>query len=313
MASEIRAETARPTCYDFLYIDLRKDDDRMDWVQRMNEAIGYIEANITEEIDYAEAAKVACCSAYHFQRMFPFITDVTLSEYIRRRRLTLAAYELQNSDIKVIDLALKYGYDSPEAFARAFQNMHGTTPTAARQAGTKLKAYPRISFQFSMRGAAEMNYRIEEMKAFSVVGFKKQVSTQRAYEEVPFLWKDAHAEGIFDKLWNYRAQDHPIRGILGVCADGDYGKNEYFDYIMSVVSTHNPPEPMVLRHFPAASWAVFELEGNPSRIAEMWKRLYTEWIPSHAYDLAPLPAIECYLPPDEYKNELWIPVIRKAQ
>ena len=224
MASESRAETARPIHGSFLYIDLRKDDDRMDWVQRMNEAISYIEAHITEEIDYAEAAKIACCSVYHFQRMFPFITDVSLSEYIRRRRLTLAAYELQNSDIKVIDLALKYGYDSPEAFARAFQNMHGTTPTAARQAGTKLKAYPRISFQFSMRGAAEMNYRIEEMKAFSVVGFKKQVSTQRAYEDVPLLWKDAHAEGIFDKLWNYRAQDHPIRGFSGFVQTATTGR-----------------------------------------------------------------------------------------
>ncbi|WP_127593352.1 AraC family transcriptional regulator [Paenibacillus lautus] len=285
----------------------------MDWVKRMNEAIGYIEAHITEEIDYAEAAQIACCSVYHFQRMFPFITDVSLSEYIRRRRLTLAAYELQNSEIKVIDLALKYGYDSPEAFARAFQNMHGTTPTAARQAGTKLKAYPRISFQFSMRGAAEMNYRIEEMKEFSVVGFKEQVSTQRAYEDVPRLWKEAQEKSIFEKLWNYRVQDHPIRGILGVCADGDYGKNEHFDYIMSVVSKDTPQEPMVQRHFPAATWAVFELEGDPSGIAEMWKRLYTEWIPSHAYDLAPLPAIECYLPPDEYKNELWIPVVRKAQ
>ena len=107
-------------------------------------------------------------------------------------------------------------------------------------------------------------------------------------------------------------QDHPIRGILGVCADGDYGKNEHFDYIMSVVSRDTPQEPMVQRHFPAATWAVFELEGDPSGIAEMWKRLYTEWIPSQTYDLAPLPAIECYLPPDEYKNELWIPVIRKA-
>lgn len=230
----------------------------MDWIQRMNEAIGYMEAHLTEEIDYAEAARIACCSVYHFQRMFPYITDVSLSEYIRRRRLTLAAYELQNSDIKVISLALKYGYESPEAFARAFQNMHGTTPTAARHAGTKLKAYPRIFFQFSMRGAAEMNYRIEEMKDFSIVGFQKQIRTQQAYEDVPLLWKDAHAEGIFDKLWNYRQDDHPIRGILGVCADGDYGKNEDFDYIMSVVSQHTPPDSMVRRHVPAATWAVFE-------------------------------------------------------
>ena len=119
----------------------------MDWLQRMNNAINYIEDNLTNDIDFNEVAKVACCSVHHFQRMFSFITDVPLSEYIRRRRLTLAAFSLQKSDLKVIDISLQYGYESPEAFARAFQNMHGVTPTLARNAGVQLRAYPRISFQ----------------------------------------------------------------------------------------------------------------------------------------------------------------------
>lgn len=284
----------------------------MDWVSRMNEAINYIEEHITEEIAYSEVAKAACCSAYHFQRMFSFITDVSLSEYIRRRRLTLAAFELQNSDIKVIELALKYGYDSPEAFARAFHQLHGTTPTAARSAGTKLKAYPRMSFQLSIKGAAEMNYRMEEMSGFSIVGLKERVNTEDAFSMVPRLWASARERGIFEELWKVRDASHKVRGILGVCAGGDFGKNEQFDYVLSIASNEEPPEGMVKIDFPEATWAVFEAEGSPDNIQEIWKRLYTEWVPASAYDLAYLPAIECYLPPDENKNELWIPVVKRS-
>ncbi|SFC24483.1 AraC-type DNA-binding protein [Alkalibacterium subtropicum] len=142
----------------------------MDWLQRMNGAINYIEDNLTNEIDYAVAAKMACCSVYHFQRMFSFIIDIPLSEYIRRRRLTLAAFEVQNSDVRVIDLALKYGYQSPDAFTRAFYKLHGVTPTMARNMGTQLKAYPRISFHISIKEDKEMSYRIVEKGEYKVVG-----------------------------------------------------------------------------------------------------------------------------------------------
>ncbi|WP_040950907.1 AraC family transcriptional regulator [Gorillibacterium massiliense] len=283
----------------------------MDWVSRMNEAITYIEDHITEEIAYSEVAKVACCSAYHFQRMFSFITEVSLSEYIRRRRLTLAAFELQNSQVKVIDLALRYGYDSPEAFARAFQNMHGTTPTAARNPGTKLKAFPRMSFQLSIKGVAEMNYRMEEAGPFTIVGVKNRVNTEKAFEVVPAIWGEAREKGIFEQLWDIRDASHKVRGILGVCANGEFGKNEEFDYILAIVSDQSPPESMVKMDFPEATWAVFEAPGSPDHLQDLWKRLYTEWVPVSAYDLAYLPAIECYLPIEENKNELWVPVVKR--
>lgn len=283
----------------------------MDWVERMNSAISYIEDRIAGDMNYEAASKIACCSVYHFQRMFSFIADVSLSEYVRRRRLTLAAFELQNSPIKVIDLALKYGYESPEAFTRAFQNMHGTTPTAARKNGTKLKVYPRISFQISIKGVAEMNYRIEDAPGFSVAGLQQCVDTDQAFRIVPDLWANAAREGLFERLWQIRADAHPVRGILGVCADGGFGANEQFHYIMSIVSEQEPPEPMIRRDFPEATWAVFEAEGGPEGIGEIWRRLYTEWVPTSGYDLADLPAIECYLPPEENKNELWVAVVKK--
>jgi AraC family transcriptional regulator len=130
----------------------------MDWLTKMNCALDYIEENLTEEIDYGDVAAKACCSSYNFQRMFSFITDCPLAEYIRRRRLTQAALELQNTDGRVIDIAVKYGYESAAAFAKAFAALHGLTPTEARQDGAPLKAYPRISFHISIKGEKEMDY-----------------------------------------------------------------------------------------------------------------------------------------------------------
>lgn len=118
----------------------------MEWLNRLNQSITYIENNLTGEIDYGQVAKIACCSSFHYQRIFSYMANTSLAEYIRRRRMTLAAFELQNSDIKIIDLAFKYGYDSPTSFTRAFQNIHGVSPSGARNKGVKLKAHPRMTF-----------------------------------------------------------------------------------------------------------------------------------------------------------------------
>ncbi|KAA2301796.1 helix-turn-helix transcriptional regulator, partial [Clostridioides difficile] len=144
----------------------------MDWLERMNRAVSYIEDNLEQDIDYDQIAKIALCSVYQFQRMFSFVLDVPLSEYIRRRRLTLAAFDLKNRKNTVTDIALKYRYETPESFSRAFQNLHGMTPTLARNAGSELKAFPRISFQIILKGVVGMNYRIEKRDAFQVYGLE---------------------------------------------------------------------------------------------------------------------------------------------
>lgn len=153
-----------------MIILILKEGEFMDWLNRMNMAIDYIESNLADRISYDKAAQIACCSTYHFQRMFSSITDVPLSEYIRRRRLTLAAFDLQTSDIKVIDVAFKYGYESPEAFSRAFKKLHGVMPTSARDIGISLKAFPKMTFSISIKGDTEMKYRIEQREAFDVFG-----------------------------------------------------------------------------------------------------------------------------------------------
>ena len=170
----------------------------MDLLKNMNDAMRYIEENLTNEIDFKAVARIAHCSEYHFKRMFSFLAGITLSEYIRRRRLSLAAFELTNSHIKIIDLAIKYGYSSPDSFARAFHHLHGITPSEARINGQPLKAYPLMTFQLSIRGGEEMNYRIEQKEAFHIVGIMKRVPIifEGENPKITAMWKSLTMEKI---------------------------------------------------------------------------------------------------------------------
>lgn len=173
----------------------------MDYLKRMNDALDYIESNLDGEIDYNTVARLACCSITSFQRMFSYISGIHISEYIRRRRMTLAAFELQNSNSKIIDLAMKYGYESPDSFSRAFQNVHGIMPSIARNAEISLKAYPRISFHVSIKGDVEMNYRIEKKEAFKIVGIKRNLQEPNDDESVvPKFWNEILVNGIYEEL-----------------------------------------------------------------------------------------------------------------
>ena len=154
---------------------LIEEVERVDSLRTMNAALAYIESRLMDEIDMNEAARIACCSEYHFTRMFSFLAGIPLSEYVRKRRLTLAAFEIQEHGAKVINVALKYGYNSPDAFTRAFQNLHGITPSDARSYGHSLKAYPPMTFQLTVKGGKEMKYRIMEKDAFQVVGISRRV------------------------------------------------------------------------------------------------------------------------------------------
>ena len=174
----------------------------MDWLDHMNAAMDYIEAHLADEISYDQAARLACCSTYHFQRMFSYLTGVPLAEYIRRRRLTLAAFELRGGKCKVIDVALKYGYESPEAFSRAFKKLHGAMPLAAREAGVPLKAYPRMRFHITIQGDKEMNYRILQREAFRVFGLATTISAnqEEAFVQVPEFFRRCDEERVPDAI-----------------------------------------------------------------------------------------------------------------
>lgn len=292
----------------------------MDWLNRMNEAIAYIEHHLDGEINYAAVAQIACCSPYHFQRMFSYMAEVPLSEYIRRRRLTLAAVDLQNTAEKVIDVALRYGYDSPTAFTRAFQNQHDITPNAARDKGVTLNAYPAISFQVSIKGATVMKYKIEEKGAFRIVGPKLSTTMENeaCYKEIPAFWNEVAMGGKIAQLG--AMIDQPPFGMLGVSACGDTPITDYstrFDYYIAAPTSKAVPQGMVEYMVPAATWAVFECSGPmPGSIQELQRRVATEWLPGSGYEYGNAPDIEVYYDEDgtkpDARSEVWIPVVKKA-
>lgn len=175
--------------------------DFMEWIEGLNKSIDYIEEHLTEEIDYEQAGKLACCSVYHFQRMFAYMANVPLSEYIRRRRMSLAAVDLQSGD-KIIDVALKFGYHSPTAFNRAFQSIHGVAPSHVKKSGVSVKSYPPISFKITIKGVDELNYRIEKKESFRIAGIAQPLhrEIEKNFQIVPQMWSKAAADGTIPKL-----------------------------------------------------------------------------------------------------------------
>jgi AraC family transcriptional regulator len=285
-------------------------------LEGMNKALDYIENNLDGEIDYTLLAQAACCSQYHFQRFFASVTDIPLSEYIRRRRLTQAALELQHTETKVIDIAMKYGYGSSDAFARAFQAMHGIPPSRARTKGIVLKAYPRITFTLSIKGVYAMKYRIEEKEAFRVIGVKERFTTEGNYqlEEIPKFWGAVAKNGVEDAICGL--MDGEPYGLLGICGDMD---DKGFDYWIAAPSTKECPVNLSEMTVPAATWAIFEVIGAmPKAIQESWGRIFSEWFPTSGYERpqhGSLPEIEWYGMGDTdsatYRSEIWIPVVKK--
>lgn len=286
----------------------------MEWLNRMMSALDVIEAKMQEPLDMAELAKAAYSSPYHFQRMFYMLTGMTVAEYVRKRRLTLAAQELAMSGSKVIDIAMKYCYESPESFAKAFRKLHGISPSEARNSDVQLKAFPRISFHLSLKGDKEMDYKIVQKEAFTVVGKSIQTTTKEGENsiEIPKFWRDSYANGTGASISALgKNQD-----ILGVCYGAQQG-GEVFNYAIAVETDRTESEDgFEFIQIPAATWAVFTSIGPmPGAIQEVWNRIYQEWFPATDYEQAEIPDFELYPPGDttseEYRCEVWIPVIKK--
>ena len=283
----------------------------MEWLDRMNDALGYLEANLAGTADMEHAARLACCSVYHFGRMFSYIAGVPLSEYLRRRRMTLAAFDLQNGG-RVLDVALRYGYESPTAFNRAFQSVHGVSPSAAQRDGAPLKAYPRISFKITVKGEAEMDYRIIKQEAFRIVGVREPLlpDFEDSFRRVPEFWGDAAASGAIPRLC--LLMDAAPKGILGVSTCMPDAENYYY---IAVASTRPAPEGMHEYVVPACTWAVFPGRGSmPAAMQELQKRVVSEWLPGSGYEWGQAPDLEVYLDDGlsgESSFEVWLPVAKR--
>lgn len=281
----------------------------MEWIKQMNEALAYIETQLEGEIDYGTAAKIASCSTFHFQRMFTYLAGIPLSEYIRRRRMTKAAFDLQNDKGKVVDIALKYGYQSPTAFNRAFQSVHGIAPSEAKKEGVQLKAFQPITFRVCVTGAEELDYKILKKDAFRIIGISAPLEQdiEKNFQTVPKLWARAAEEGIVPLLME--KMEEP-KGILGVSVC--FGEN--WCYFIAAASQGSLPEGWKEYTVPAGTWAVFSGHGPmPNAIQDLERRAVMEWLPTSGYEYADLPDIECYLTPNpaEAVFEVWLPVIEK--
>lgn len=286
----------------------------MVWVKSMQKAIDYMETNLLEKITVDDIAKQAHVSPFHFQRLFRILTNVSVGEYLRRRRLTLAAQELTSSDDKVIDLAYKYGYDTPEAFSKAFRKHHGLTPSEARKGLGKLQSYNRLMIQVNLKGAVPMKYRIVEKDVIRVVGVKREIPCNaEGGSPTPGIvefWAELNRNGTVNRL--IQRMNGDIKGPLGITCNFNEAKNT-IEYWIGVEHQGDVSSEFSSKELPPAKWIVFEVNGPvPTAMPKAWKQIYSEWFPSNGYEPAEQPPFEVYLdsnPMNENAtNEIWIAV-----
>ncbi len=288
----------------------------MNWIQGIQRAIDYVEANIIEEIDFEEAAKQACSSSFHFQRVFGILCGLSLGDYIRMRRLSLAGEELSKGHAKVIDIALKYGYDTPESFSRAFTRFHGIAPSEAKHGG-KVRIFTPLSVKLILTGGSKMDYRIEKRDAFQVVCKRKRVGKPQsaaATPDITAMWQEYGADGTMAKLIACLPKEPVMKGLLGICFSSELNA-EQFPYGIGVeYDGRKVDEDLEVVTIPANTYAVFTSKGKmPDAFIETYHRIVTEFFPqSTQYEYAENVEFEVYSSEDvtnpDYQCEIWIAV-----
>ena len=273
------------------------------WIDGFQESIDLIERNLSEALDMDQIAGKAALSPFYYQRIFGALCGMTVGEYIRGRRMTMAAQELAGSDTRVIDTAVKYGYDSPDSFAKAFQRFHGITPTQAREPGAPLRSLAPLHIRISLEGGSMLEYQITKKAPFTVIGVKRPCNMDTSYQEIPKFWDE----------WLAQGEDRPVMGTFGVCIDTN-GKN--FDYWIADLyfPWEDIPEGCETRLIPESLWAQFPC--TIPTLQSVNTKIWSEWLPAlQGYTLAGDYAIEVYLPPKKGSEEMsvyiWVP-LKKA-
>lgn len=285
----------------------------MGWMEAISTAIQYMEDHITDELTVDEIAEHVNISSFYFQKGFAMLCGFTISEYIRNRRLALAGNDLATTDERIIDIAMKYGYDSPDSFTRAFSRFHGVTPTAARKDKVMLKYFAPLKLKLLLEGGYLMDYKIEKKEAFTVIANAKTFPYENAKEVIPKFWQEHFQTG----------KGKTVMGYYGINIDEKMG-NDNFEYMIADPYEEGAevPEGFVTRTIPEFTWAVFPCVGPmPDALQDVNTKIFTEWLPIlKEYEFAAGYCVEMYDDPTKYPNgiqdekyycEIWIPVKQK--
>lgn len=281
----------------------------MNWINILNDVINYIESNLNSEISHEEISKISCCSYYHFQKVFSYITGLSLGEYIRNRKMTLAAFDIQKDEGRIIDIAYKYGYASPNSFNKAFKSVHGIPPIKAKNNKAILNIFPKLSLSLEISGTEDVKYSIVEKESFKIIGNRISLSENmnENFKIVPNFWKKMINNDFINKLKELN-NNYP-KGILGV----NYFKNSrYIYYYISVSSNKKAPKNMYEINIPKSTWIIFKSEGDFEKsVQKIYTKFFKEWLPFSNYEYGKLPDIEVY-PFDKSKNfEVWTSIKNK--
>ena len=286
----------------------------MNWLKQFNETLDFIENNIAEVIEPKDIEKISYSSYFHFSKMFFILAGLNVQEYIRYRRLSLAAAELVTTDTKVIDVAYKYCYQTPESFSKAFKRFHGVSPSKAKHGSIKLKSYPKLAFELNVRGGSKMDYQIIKKGKLSFIGYEKEVTSVNGenFKIIPAFWQEVMADGRFQKMiQNVRTE----MGVVGVCYDYDFETSK-FKYMIGIEDTGLEVENGVKIEFDSEIYASFQVKGAlPDSFQKTVKYIYNEWFPSSDYEQVNGCEIEVYPEGDtqseDYVCYYLVPVTKK--
>lgn len=285
----------------------------MDWVESIHRAIRYIEDNLREELSIPDIARQAALSPFYFQKGFAMLCGMTVMDYIRQRRLSVAGLEVLTTQRKIVDIALEFGYDSPDSFARAFTRFHGITPAALRKSGGAVRAFAPLKIKITLEGGQNMDCKITKKEAFTVIGRVGVFRHEDAFRRIPEFWKEHYRTG----------GGEVVCGRYGICMQGarDSGSFEYL-----IADNYDPideiPDGFTARTIPAFTWAVFPCKGPmPRALQQLNQEIFSQWLPNNPdYKIAAGINVEMYSDASEYAKgtqdpdyycEIWIPVTRK--
>ena len=297
----------------------------MEWLTSIRKAIDYMEDHLQADISAQDVAKEVFLSPYFLQKGFSLMTGYGIGEYLRNRRMYEAARDLQKTDEKVIDIAYRYAYDTPESFTKAFTRFHGATPSQVRAGQMPVKVFLPLKININIQGGNQMDVKITTMFPFKVIGFQKVFDGENSYEEIPKYW-DEICEKYANNVYAGNAPANPYEqaivdnsiGEYGICID-DIGEGKFRYLIAGKYTGGEVPEGMVLYEFPKGDWAIFNCIGPlPEALQSVNTQIFKEWLPGNPeYELNGNANVEWYdrvgdqKDPD-YHSAIWIPVRKKS-